>query len=65
MAFKEALHVVSSNMVLKLIVPRWATGLNKQFRQTQLAFQELEVCLLVIRMLTIVIIGVDSNTWLK
>jgi len=42
MAFKEALHVVSSNMVLKLIVPRWATGLNKQFRQTQLAFQELE-----------------------
>jgi hypothetical protein len=49
MVFKEALHIVSTNLILKLIVPGWATGLHKQLRQTQLPFQELEVCLLVLR----------------
>ena len=43
MTFKEALHVVSNEMILKLIVPEWAMGLTERLRTVHVAFDELEV----------------------
>ncbi|KII87602.1 hypothetical protein PLICRDRAFT_54684 [Plicaturopsis crispa FD-325 SS-3] len=42
MTFKDALHVVSTDVFLKLIIPNWAMGLTKRFRTVRLAFDELE-----------------------
>jgi hypothetical protein len=44
MTFKDALHVLSTNMVLKILVPKWAKNLTKQTRKVDLAFTELKVC---------------------
>ncbi|EIW78358.1 614 534 cytochrome P450 [Coniophora puteana RWD-64-598 SS2] len=41
MTFKEALHFVTQNLVIKLTVPKFALGWTKVFRQTRLAFEEL------------------------
>lgn len=43
MTFKDALHVVSSDIFLKLIVPNWALGLTERTRKVRLAFNELQV----------------------
>jgi hypothetical protein len=45
MTFKEALHVVSSDVMIKMLVPNWALGLTQRLRNTRLAFDELEVLL--------------------
>ena len=44
MTFKDALHVLSTNIVLKIILPNWAKNLTKQTRKVNLAFTELKVC---------------------
>ncbi|KAF9481511.1 cytochrome P450 [Pholiota conissans] len=41
MTFKEALHTVTTNVFIKLAVPRWAMGLTETFRQTDIAYDEL------------------------
>ena len=43
MAFKEALHIVSTGIVTKMIVPNWALGFTQQLREIRLAFEELQV----------------------
>jgi hypothetical protein len=43
MTFKEALHIVSNDMILRLIVPEWAMGLTERLRNVHVAFEELEV----------------------
>ena len=43
MTFKDALHIVSTNLVLKSVFPDWAKYLTKQTRKTDLAFNELKV----------------------
>ena len=44
MTFKDALHILSSNLILKLILPGWAKYFSKQARKIDLAFMELKVC---------------------
>lgn len=44
MTFKEALHIVSTDMILRLTVPKWAMGLTARLRNVRVAFEELEVC---------------------
>jgi hypothetical protein len=43
MTFKQALHVVSTDMALKLVVPEWAMGLTQKLRNVRIAFEEFEV----------------------
>lgn len=43
MTFKESLHTVTTNVFIKLAVPRWAMGLTETFRQTDRAYDELRV----------------------
>jgi hypothetical protein len=43
MTFKDALHIVSTDIFLKLIIPAWAFGLTRRLREIRLAFDELEV----------------------
>ncbi|EIN08462.1 cytochrome P450 [Punctularia strigosozonata HHB-11173 SS5] len=42
MTFKDALHVVSTDVFVRLIVPERAMGLTKRLRNVRLAFKELE-----------------------
>jgi hypothetical protein len=43
MTFKDALHIVSTNLVLKIILPNWAKYLTKHTRKVDLAFTEIKV----------------------
>ena len=43
MTFKDALHIMSTNMVLKFILPNWAKYLTKHVRKLDLAFKEIKV----------------------
>jgi hypothetical protein len=47
MTFKDALHILSSKVILKVVVPYWARNLTEQTRKVNLAFTELGVCDLV------------------
>ncbi|KAG5731294.1 putative cytochrome P450, partial [Termitomyces sp. T112] len=42
LTFKDALHIVSTDVFLKLIVPKPAFGLTQHLRNVRLAFDELE-----------------------
>ncbi|RDB24803.1 hypothetical protein Hypma_007792 [Hypsizygus marmoreus] len=42
LTFKNALHIVTTDIFLKLIIPDGALGLTKRFRDVRLAFNELE-----------------------
>ncbi|KAG6813563.1 hypothetical protein H0H92_009955 [Tricholoma furcatifolium] len=42
LTFKNALHIVTTDVFLKLIVPERALGLTKRLRDVRLAFEELE-----------------------
>jgi len=42
LTFKNALHIVTTDIFLKLIVPDRALGLTKRLRDVKLAFEELE-----------------------
>jgi hypothetical protein len=44
MTFKDALHILSTNLILKMALPDWAKYLTKQTRKVDLAFKELKVC---------------------
>ena len=44
MTFKDALHILSSNLISKLILPSWAKYFSKHARKIDLAFGELKVC---------------------
>ncbi|KAH9003544.1 cytochrome P450 [Lactarius hatsudake] len=41
MSFKDALHIVSSNLIIKMGVPNWAMKLTEHTRRVNLAFDEL------------------------
>jgi len=43
MTFKEALHIVSTDMGLRIIVPEWAMGLTQRLRKIRIAFEDFEV----------------------
>lgn len=42
-SFKQALYVVSTSFVTKLIVSDWALGLTQRLRDIRLGFDELQV----------------------
>jgi hypothetical protein len=44
MTFKDALHILSANLIQKIIIPDWAKHLMKHSRNVELAFSELKVC---------------------
>jgi hypothetical protein len=44
MTFKDALHILSTNLIQKIIMPDWATHLTKHSKNVELAFCELKVC---------------------
>ncbi|KAH8981652.1 cytochrome P450 [Lactarius akahatsu] len=41
MPFKDALHIVSTNLILKMGLPNWAMKLTERTRRVNLAFDEL------------------------
>jgi hypothetical protein len=43
MTFKDALHILSNNLILKIALPDWAKNLTKHTRKVNLAFMELKV----------------------
>ena len=43
MTFKDALHILSTNLYLKIILPNWAMYLTKHTRKVDLAFAEMKV----------------------
>ena len=43
MTYKDALHVVTNDFILKLTVPGWALGLTPRLRKVKLGFEELHV----------------------
>jgi hypothetical protein len=43
MTFKDALHIMSTNLVVKIILPNWAKYLTKHTRKVDLAFTEIKV----------------------
>jgi hypothetical protein len=45
MTFKDALHILSTNLFLKIVLPDWAMNLTKHSRKVRQAFIELKVCL--------------------
>ena len=44
MTFKDALHLLSTNLILKIALPDWASNLTEHTRNINLAFKELKVC---------------------
>jgi len=44
MTFKDALHTLSTNLIMKIILPGWTKNLTKHTRKVQQAFVELRVC---------------------
>ena len=43
MTFKDALHVSSTNLILKMILPSWAMKLTEHTRKADRALNELKV----------------------
>jgi hypothetical protein len=44
MTFKDALHTIATNLILKIGAPNWTKNLTKHTRKVDLAFMELKVC---------------------
>ncbi|KAH9998677.1 cytochrome P450 [Russula vinacea] len=42
MTFKDALHILSSNLILRIVLPRWAKHFSKHARKIDLASKELK-----------------------
>ncbi|KAN0118934.1 Cytochrome P450 [Russula decolorans] len=42
MTFKEALHTLSTNLIMKIALPDWAKNFTKRTRKVHLAFMELK-----------------------
>jgi len=43
MTFQDALHILSSNMIMKLVLPDWTKNLTKKTKRVHLAFIEMGV----------------------
>ena len=43
MTFKDALHIMSTNLFLKIILPNWAMNFTKHTRMVDMAFSEIKV----------------------
>jgi hypothetical protein len=43
MTFKDALHVLSSNLIFKIALPKWSMHLTERLRRINLAFDEMKV----------------------
>jgi hypothetical protein len=43
MTFKDALHTLSTNLLLKIILPEWTKNLTEHNRKVQQSFVELKV----------------------
>ena len=43
MTYKDALHIVTNDFILKLTVPGWALNLTPRLRKVKLGFEELHV----------------------
>ncbi|KAH9962281.1 cytochrome P450 [Lactifluus volemus] len=41
MTFKDAIHILSSNLIMKILLPDWAQGATAHIRKVHLAFTEL------------------------
>jgi len=44
MSFKDALHILSTNVILKVILPGWSKNLTEHSRKIDESFIELKVC---------------------
>ena len=44
MTFKDALQIMTTNLILKFVLPGWAKYFSKHARKIDLAFMELKVC---------------------
>jgi hypothetical protein len=44
MTFKDALHILSTNLIVQIMLPSWTKGLTKHSRKVHQAFLELKVC---------------------
>jgi cytochrome P450 len=42
MTFKDALHVLSSNLIFKIALPKWSMHLTERLRRINLAFDEMK-----------------------
>jgi hypothetical protein len=43
MTFKDALHIMSTNLIMKIILPGWTKNLTKHNRTVEQSFVELKV----------------------
>jgi hypothetical protein len=44
MTFKDALNILSTNLIMKIALPDWAKNFTKHTREVHMAFMELKVC---------------------
>jgi hypothetical protein len=44
MSFNDSLHIVTTDFILKIILPDKAMGLTAKLRKTRRAFEEFRVC---------------------
>ena len=69
MTFKDALHILSSNVILKTVVPDWAKNLTKHTQKGYMAFTEMKVCYSnspgIGAHVLIVLYAPSSSTWWK
>ena len=43
MTFKDALHILSTNLIMKIILPSWTKNLSKHNKKVHQSFVELKV----------------------
>ena len=43
MTFKDAIHILCTNMIMTIALPNWGKNLTKHTREVALAFKELKV----------------------
>lgn len=43
MTFKESLHIMSTDIVFRVLFPRWATRFSKKLQRVYLAYDEIDV----------------------
>ena len=48
MSFKHALHIASSQLIFKVIMPQWLPSFTASMRETRAAYAELKVRLLLL-----------------
>ena len=43
LSYKDALHITTTNNLLRILVPDWAMGLTQKLRDTKQAYDEIHV----------------------